>query len=143
MAHAVPSRVCAICGKVNHPTWAAARWAARREALGARLRVYCCPASGSWHLPVPDQLRTGLANRTLAEQDAFRLLFITRHALLDADMVLRRQHDLPLPQSVLAQIADLRQLSVDLLGQLDSIQEEVMRLFGHSGDSAPVLVPQH
>ena len=88
-----------------------------------------------------DEFRTGRKPACL--YNAFGLPIYHRDASPDADMVLRRQHDLPLPQSVLAQIADLRQLSVDLLGQLDSIQEEVMRLFGHSGDSAPVLVPQH
>lgn len=89
------------------------------------------------------ELRSGLERRTLAEQDAFRLLFITRHTLHEAEMALGREHRLPLPQLVLAQIADFRQLSTDLLSQLDDIQDEVMRLFGHSGDSSPVLVPQH
>jgi hypothetical protein len=89
------------------------------------------------------ELRDGLERRTLAEQDAFRLLFITRHTLHEAEMALGREHRLPLPQLVLTQIADFRQLSTDLLSQLDGIQDEVMRLFGHSGDSSPVLVPQH
>jgi hypothetical protein len=44
-------RICAVCGKVNHRSWAAARWFASRDSPALRLRVYCCPASGnSWHL---------------------------------------------------------------------------------------------
>jgi hypothetical protein len=89
------------------------------------------------------ELRTGLENRTLAEEDAFRLIFVTRHALHQADMVLGSQHRMPLPEPVLARIADLRQLSIDLLDQMNDVQDEVLRLFGHSGDSARVLVPQH
>lgn len=89
------------------------------------------------------ELRNGLQNRTMTAPEAFRLLGSTRHALHEADTVLRRQHDMPLRQPVHAQIGDLRQLSTDLLGQLDDITEGVMRLFGHSDDSAPVLVPQH
>jgi hypothetical protein len=88
------------------------------------------------------ELRNGLQNRTMTAPEAFRLLSSTRHALREADRVLRRQHDMPLRQPVHAQIGDLRQLSIDLLGQLDDITEGVMRLFGHSDDSAPVLVPQ-
>jgi hypothetical protein len=88
------------------------------------------------------ELRNGLQNRTMTAPEAFRLLSSTRHALHEADRVLRRQHDMPLRQPIHAQIGDLRQLSIDLLGQLDDITEGVMRLFGHSDDSAPVLVPQ-
>jgi len=88
------------------------------------------------------ELRNGLQNRTMTAPEAFRLLSSTRHALHEADRVLRRQHDMPLRQPVHARIGDLRQLSTDLLGQLDDITEGVMRLFGHSDDSAPVLVPQ-
>jgi hypothetical protein len=89
------------------------------------------------------ELRNGLQNRTMTAPEAFRLLSSTRHVLHEADMVLRRQYDMPLRQPVHAQIGDLRQLSTDLLGQLEDITEGVMRLFGHSDDSAPVLVPQH
>jgi len=89
------------------------------------------------------ELRNGLQNRTMTAPEAFRLLNSTRHALNEADTVLRRQHDMPLPEPVHAQIGDLRQLSTDLLGQLEDIAEGVMRLFGHSDDSAPILVPQH
>jgi hypothetical protein len=89
------------------------------------------------------ELRNGLQNRTMTAPEAFRLLTSTRHALHEADTVLRRQHDMPLRQPVHAQIGDLRQLSTDLLGQLEDITEGVMRLFGHSDDSAPILVPQH
>jgi len=89
------------------------------------------------------ELRNGLQNRTMTAPEAFRLLSSIRHALHEADTVLRRQHDMPLRQPVHAQIGDLRQLSTDLLGQLEDITEGVMRLFGHSDDSAPILVPQH
>jgi hypothetical protein len=89
------------------------------------------------------ELRNGLQNRTMTAPEAFRLLSSTRHVLHEADMVLRRQYDMPLRQPVHAQIGDLRQLSTDLLGQLEDITEGVMRLFGHSDDSAPVLAPQH
>jgi hypothetical protein len=89
------------------------------------------------------ELRNGLQNRTMTAPEAFRLLTSTRHALHEADTILRRQHDIPLRQPVHVQIGDLRQLSTDLLGQLEDITEGVMRLFGHSDDSAPILVPQH
>ncbi len=89
------------------------------------------------------ELRNGLQNRTMTAPEAFRLLSSIRHALHEADTVLRRQHDMPLRQPVHAQIGDLRQLSTDLLGQLEDITEGVMRLFGHSDDSALILVPQH
>jgi hypothetical protein len=88
------------------------------------------------------ELRNGLQNRTMTAPEAFRLLSSTRHALHEAGTVLRRQHDMPLRRPVHAQIGDLRQLSADLLGQLEDITEGVMRLFGHSDDSAPILVPQ-
>ena len=89
------------------------------------------------------ELRSGLERRTVTEQDAFRLLFITRHALHEADRALRYQQRMPLKEPLLARAADLVQLSSDLLSQLDGVQGEVMRLFGHSGNPAPDLVPQH
>jgi hypothetical protein len=89
------------------------------------------------------ELRIGLQNRTMTAPEAFRLLSSTRHVLREADRVLRHQHDLPLRQPVHAQVDDLQQLSIDLLGQLEDITQGVMRLFGHSDDSALILVPQH
>lgn len=88
------------------------------------------------------ELRNGLQGRKIPEHDASRLLSNAWHALHEADMILRRQHGMPLQQSVLTQIEDIQQLNSDLLSQLEVITEKVLMLFGHSGDSAPVLVPQ-
>lgn len=89
------------------------------------------------------ELRSGLANRSLSAPDAFRLLSSVRHDLREADRTLRQEQRLPLGEAVLAQIGELRELTSDLAGQMDSLDERVMRLFGHSDDPAVVPVPLH
>jgi hypothetical protein len=68
------------------------------------------------------ELRDGLQNRWMTAEDAFRLLTNTRHALHEADSILRRQRGMSLEQSILARIGDLQQLNTDLLGQLDAMR---------------------
>lgn len=89
------------------------------------------------------ELRSGLARRGLAGEDAFRLLTNVRHDLHEADSTLRREQQLPLGKTRLTRIAELREFTSDLAGQLDSLSGQVMKLFGHSDDPAVVPVPQH
>jgi hypothetical protein len=116
-------------------------------AITAAVKAEAAPLLGASYLSAARrylfELRDGLQNHRITAQDAFRLLTNTRHALHEADSILRRQHGMSLEESILARIGDLRQLNTDLLGQLEVIEEKVMRLFGHSGDSAPILAPQH
>jgi hypothetical protein len=51
-AQVPPRRMCPWCGKVSHPSRAAASWRARRESpvAAVRLRVYRCPVARVWHL---------------------------------------------------------------------------------------------
>jgi hypothetical protein len=89
------------------------------------------------------ELRSGLASRDLSAEDAFRLLGTVRHDLEEADRTLRSQQRLPLPPPVLAGTGEMRELTSEMTGQLAVLDEQVMRLFGHSGDPAAVPVPHH
>lgn len=88
------------------------------------------------------ELRSGLADRSLAAEDAFRLLSTVRHDLQQADITLSGEQRLPLARPVLTRLGELRELTRELTGQLDALTEQVMRLFGHSEDPAVVLAPQ-
>lgn len=88
------------------------------------------------------ELRTGLERRTMTAEDAFRLLNVIGHALNEACRILRRQETTSPKKSIQAQVSDLRKLAEDVRGTFSEIEEQVMRLFGHSNDSSPVLVPQ-
>jgi len=85
------------------------------------------------------ELRSGLAGRSLAAEDAFRLLSTVRHDLQQADSTLDGEQRLPLAGPTLARLGELRELTHELSGQLDVLTEQVMRLFGRSED--PALVP--
>jgi hypothetical protein len=89
------------------------------------------------------ELRSGLAGRSLTAEDAFRLLSTVSHDLQEADMTLRGEQRLPLASSVLARLGELRELTTELIGQMDALTEQVMRLFGHSKDPAVIPAPQH
>ena len=54
------------------------------------------------------ELRSGLASRSLAAEDAFRLLSNVRHDLREADSTLRQEQQLPLGSSLLTRIGELR-----------------------------------
>ena len=85
------------------------------------------------------ELRSGLTGRSLAGEDAFRLLSTVRHDLQQADITLEGEQRLPLAGPVLARLSELRELTRELSGQMDGLTEQVMRLFGRSED--PVVVP--
>jgi hypothetical protein len=89
------------------------------------------------------ELRSGLASRDLSAEDAFRLLSTVRHDLEEADRTLRSEQRLPLLPPVLAGIGEMRELTSEMTGQLAVLDEQVMRLFGHSDDPAAVPVPHH
>ena len=89
------------------------------------------------------ELRSGLASRYLAAEDAFRLLGNVHHDLREADSTLRQEQQLPLARNLLTQIDELRELTSDLASQLDCLDEQVMKLFGYTDDPAVVPVPQH
>jgi hypothetical protein len=89
------------------------------------------------------ELRAGLASRDVSAGDAFRLLSTVRHDLEEADRTLRSEQQLPLPPPVLARIGEMRELTSEMTGQLAVLDEQVMRLFGHSDDRAAVPVPYH
>jgi hypothetical protein len=89
------------------------------------------------------ELRSGLAGRSLTAEDAFRLLTTVRHDLQEADQTLRDEQRLPLAGPVLARLGELQELTRELTGQMDSLTEQVMRLFGRSKNPAVVPVPQH
>ncbi len=85
------------------------------------------------------ELRSGLTGRSLAGEDAFRLLSTVRHDLQQADITLEGEQRLPLAGPVLARLSELRELTRELFEQMDVLTEQVMRLFGHAED--PVVVP--
>lgn len=89
------------------------------------------------------ELRSGLTSRDLSAEDAFRLLGTVRHDLEEADRTLRSERRLPLPPPVLARNGEMRELTSEMTGQLAVLDEQVTRLFGHSGDPAAVPVPHH
>jgi hypothetical protein len=89
------------------------------------------------------ELRSGLAGRTITPADASRLLASVRHDLREADRTLRGELRLPVGPGVLARLGELRDLVGDLTGQLPALDQNVMRLFGHSDDPASVPIPQH
>jgi hypothetical protein len=89
------------------------------------------------------ELRSGLAGRSLAAEDAFRLLSTVRHDLQEADRTLRAEQRLPLAEPVPTRLGELRELTRELTGQMDALTEQVMRLFGRSKDPAVVPAPQH
>ncbi len=89
------------------------------------------------------ELRSGLAGRDLSAGDAFRLLSTVRHDLEEADRTLRGEQRLPLPRPALAGIGEMQELTSEMTGQLAGLDEQVMRLFGHSDDPAAVPAPHH
>jgi hypothetical protein len=89
------------------------------------------------------ELRSGLAGRNLSAADAFRLITSVRHDLREADSTLRRELQLPLGRGMLTKLAESRELVADLAGQVDSLDGQVMKLFGRSGQASAVPVPQH
>jgi hypothetical protein len=89
------------------------------------------------------ELRSGLTSRDLSAEDAFRLLSTVRHDLEETDRTLRSEQRLPLPPPTLAGIGEMRELTSEMIGQLTVLDEQVMRLFGHSDDPAAVPVPHH
>jgi hypothetical protein len=112
--------------------------AASTDAPSSRARMYL--SMGRQFL---FELRSGLASRNLAAEDAFRLLGSVRHDLREADSTLRQELQLPLAKNLLTRIGELRELTADLAVQLDSLDEQVMKLFGYTDDPAVVPVPQH
>jgi hypothetical protein len=112
--------------------------AARRDRPSGHAQMYLRTA-GRFLV----ELRFGLTGRDLSAQDAFRLLANVRHDLREADHAARAEQRLPLPQPVLAGIADLRELIADLTTQAVGLDREVARLFGHSGERSAIPVPQH
>ena len=88
------------------------------------------------------ELRSGLTGRSLAGEDAFRLLSTVRHDLQQADITLEDEQRLPLAGPVLARLSELRELARELFEQMDVLTEQVMRLFGRSEDPVVVSAPQ-
>ena len=89
------------------------------------------------------ELRSGLAGRDLAAEDAFRLLGTVMHDLEEADRTLRVEQRLRLPRPTLAGIGEMRELTSEMTGQLAVLDAQVMRLFGRSDDPAAVPAPHH
>jgi len=89
------------------------------------------------------ELRSGLGGHSLTAEDAFRLLTTVRHDLQEADQTLRAEQRLPLAGPMLARLGELRELTRELTGQMETLTEQVMRLFGRSKDPAVVPAPQH
>jgi hypothetical protein len=89
------------------------------------------------------ELRSGLTHRTMSADEAFRLLGSVRHDLRETGRTLDRERRLPLEAAVLARMGEMRDLTGDLTGQLDILDEQVMRLFGRCDDPAVVPVPRH
>ena len=130
-------QVQAVCDRIAMLETALAQ-AASPDAPSSRARMYL--SMGRQFL---FELRSGLAGRNLAAEDAFRLLGSVRHDLREADSTLRQELQLPLAKNLLTRIGELRELTADLAVQLDSLDEQVMKLFGYTDDPAVVPVPQH
>jgi hypothetical protein len=130
-------QVQAVCDRIAMLESALAQ-AASPDAPSSQARMYL--SMGRQFL---FELRSGLASRNLAAEDAFRLLSNVRHDLHEADSTLRQEQRLPLGSTLLTRIGELRELTSDLAGQLDSLGDQVMKLFGYTDDPAVVPVPQH
>ncbi len=130
-------QVQAVCDRIAMLESALAQ-AASPDAPSSQARMYL--SMGRQFL---FELRSGLASRSLAAEDAFRLLSNVRHDLREADSTLRQEQQLPLGSTLLTRIGELRELTSDLAGQLDSLGDQVMKLFGYTDDPAVVPVPQH
>jgi len=85
------------------------------------------------------ELRTGLLNRRLAEEEALRLLSSARHNLREAARILHPQQGPAMTEAVRGRISELHGLASDGTAQLEAMHHEVMRLFDQSGDTA--LIP--
>ena len=130
-------QVGAVCDRIAMLETTLAQ-AARPGGSSVRAGMYLEMARGFLF-----ELRSGLASHGLSADDAFRLLGTVRHDLQEADRTLRSEQRLPLPPPVLAGIGEMRELTSEMTGQLTVLDEQVMRLFGHSGDPAAVPVPHH
>jgi hypothetical protein len=85
------------------------------------------------------ELRTGLLNRRLARDEALRLLSNAQHNLREATRILRGQPGPAEDTAVHTRIGELLELASSMTSQLEAAQDQVIRLFDHSGD--PALVP--
>jgi hypothetical protein len=112
--------------------------ASRPEAPSGQAGMYLSAASRFLY-----ELRSGLAERTMTAADASRLLTSVRHDFDEAERTLRGEQRLPVGPGVLARLGELRDLVGDLSGQLPALDQDVMRLFGHSDDPASVPLPLH
>jgi hypothetical protein len=84
------------------------------------------------------ELRSGLAGRRLAADEALRLLGGARHNLREAVRILAAQQAAA-ADAASAQMSELLDLTEDAATRLQALQHDVVRLFDQSGDS--VLVP--
>ena len=106
---------------------------------GPSMRAGYVPGDGPRFL---FELRSGLASRSLSAEDAFRLLSTVppRPAGSGQDAP-RRAAASPSPAGA-RRFGELRELTREMTGQLDGLDKQVMRLFGHSDDPAAVPAPQ-
>lgn len=130
-------QVEAVCERIAMLETTLAR-AAKPNGPSIRAGMYLHMARGFLF-----ELRSGLACRDLSAEDAFRLLSTVRRDLEEADKTLRSEQRLSLPAPTLAGIGEMQELTSEMTGQLTVLDEQVMRLFGHSNDPAGVPVPHH
>jgi hypothetical protein len=130
-------QVRAVCDRIAMLETTLAQ-ASRPDAPSMQAGMYMKMARGFLF-----ELRSGLADRDLSAEDAFRLLGTVRHDLEQADKTLRGEQRLRLPRAVLAGIGEMRELTSEITGQLAVLDTQVMRLFGRSDDPAVVPAPHH
>jgi len=86
------------------------------------------------------ELRAGLVNRNVSQEEAFRLLFSVRHDLHQAENALRGEQGFSSGKRMHSQGSRVRDLISDMAGQMDSLTDQVMQLFRPSDEPARVPV---
>jgi hypothetical protein len=86
------------------------------------------------------QLRTGLQARRLSLRDALDLIVNVRHNLREIDQLLRRHHGLSLDEALHDRIGELMEIGTDMTGQMQTLENSIVRLFDAAGEPA-VLTP--
>lgn len=113
-------------------------------ALGEAARLADGPLASGLYLSVGRrflaELRAGLMNRNISQEEAFRLLFSVRHDLQQAENALRAERGFSSDKQTLSLAARVRDLVSDMTGQMDSLTDQVMRLFRPSDEPARVPV---
>lgn len=132
-AHKPGSQVAAVCDRIAilESAIAAATGSRRSAMLGA---LYLAATRR-----ILFELRTGLAGRRLAKEEAQRLLGGAEHNLRQAAHTLDAQQRATTKKASRDWIAELRDLTSHLSAQLPTVRADVMRIFDQSDDN--VLVP--